>query len=876
MKTRLIAGLLLLAALGVDGLGAARESFNYYLVIDVSGSMAGRPAGSGNANIMPRVKEAVGEFLARLAPGCRVAVLPFDVKVHDGLWVTLASDTERGRVAKLVRELDPRGPRTCIYSALMQAFRWDQTLKAKDPGARHVSTFLVFTDGLNDCDDSVTLRDVLQKYRMIRGPSDFLYYTTLGVELPAGDKALLAGEPGVRYVSEPRGALEPISLVEARPAALDFGDVGPSGKSARKLALAFDAKLAGTPVEVSLDVEGLEEREAARVRPEKFTLGEGDLEVTLELINPLSFRQRKYSGILGLTAAGRVHFAPGSLPVEFSTLPPRSFEVASTLPLPVDFGELPFSADGAAVAEARFLIQPSASVESTGAALEAAVSLEAGNPSPLAAGRHAALVAAGTRGGAVTLGAAARELKLVLALPKADVRPGEYRGRIVLSSSDAELRGAGLVAVAGGSRAMAVPFAFRIAGERVVLVAPAAGAAFPLALGTAVQERIRPDAPAVLEAPVAFVFSPDAVSRKASLRADLELAAANPSALGAGADVELHTGGARGASVMVPAGTDRLVVRARVPAAAKPGTYRGRILLWPSEATLGGAGLEPVAQSAQARSVAFAFEVEPEKRLTLGAQGWQGDLGTVTRGEKREQKVTLVWSSTAARAGATARLTAKAEPPGVVALWKAGTQAGASVVVGSELEEATLSIDVPAGAPSGGCRVELEVRGDGCEVGGVGFEGSGERVARAAIALSVARPLWQTAGAVVLLVIVLAAWGYAVSIPRFSALARLTVEEGEGAPGAYYLRGHQGRFSREIWVGGRGAADLGMAGLAGRAFALRPEQGGRTALVASSPVTLTNPETGVKEELAPGRSAPLAHGAEIEVAGLKLVFHQYS
>ncbi|MBI3891298.1 MAG: VWA domain-containing protein [Candidatus Wallbacteria bacterium] len=878
MKTRFLTALLLLAAT-ILGAAASRESFNYYLVIDTSGSMAGRPAGSGNANIMPRVKEAVTAFLAKLAAGSRVAILPFDVKVHGSIWVTLAGETERTRAVKLVESLDPRGPRTCIYTALAEAFRWDQALKAKDAGARHVSTFLVFTDGLNDCDDSITMRDVLAKFRMIRGPNDFLFYTTLGVELPAAERGLLAAEPGVRYVAEPKGALEPISLVEARPAALDFGDIGAGGKATRKLAFTYVEQLAGKTVELALEMEGLEDREAVQLRPERIALDGGEAEVTLELLNPQSFRQRKFAGVLKLSAAGRVHVSPESLPIEFSTMPPRSYEVASPVPLPAALGELPFSAAGKASAQVRFLIQPSASIESGGSTLEAVVSLAPGNPKALEAGRHVWLSAGGARGAAVALSAGAREVVLGVELARTDAAPGQYQGSVVLSSPDADVRGPGLVPVAGTGRAASIPFSFSLAGERVVLVASASGAGFPLELGSVVLDRIAPATPAVLEKPVTLAFSPDAVARKASLRADLELSPGNPGPLRPGEDLTLSAGGAKGASIAIAAGTDRLMLRALVPAGTKPGTYRGRVLLWPTDVALGGKGLENVTQSETARSFAFLLEAEPEKRLTLSSAGWQADLGDLrpsSAGLRVDCTFRLAWSSSAVKAGATARASVRVEPAGPAASLKAGTQAGEAVQLTPEHAELTLGLDLPASASSGRYRATLEVRGEGCEVGGEGLAACGDRAVTGSVAFRVPRPLWIDLTAAALVLLAFAAWAWQASIPRFSALARLTVEEGPGAPGAYYLRGHQGRFAGQVWVGGRGTADLGVEGLAGRAFALVPDRSGRCSVVALSAMTLVNPDTGQSEDLSIGRATPLPEGAQLKVADLKFAFNQLS
>ena len=856
---------------------ASRESFDYYFVIDTSGSMAGRPAGSGNANIMPRVKQAVNEFIDKLSLGSRVAVLPFDQKVHDAKWMSLTREEERGALKSFVSAFDPIGPRTCIYAALLQALGWMQKARSQSRGVRCLSTFLLYTDGLNDCDDPSTLRQVLERFRQLRTENDHLFYTTLGVELPRAERELLESTPGVHYVAEPRGQLEPISLVEARPVALNFGEFERGASTTRHLALSFNEHLKGQTVTVSLEMADLAEHEAVRLRPEQFQLDGTDVAFTLELINPETFRQREFSGELKLRPAqGRLHVTPYNIPVSFSTLPPRSYDVTSPSPIPANLGELAFSPEGAIRAEARFLLQPSASVRSEETTLSAEVLLDPANPRALATGRQVRLSAGEQQGRRLDLGPDDRGFSLTVDLRKDAVEPGTYKGDIVLSSDGASVRGPGLVAVPGADRVSKIPFSFSVPGERMVVISVARG--LPLDLGSAVVEHIAPGAPATLEQPVMVRFSPDAAAKGATVRADLELLPGNPSALEPGKDVLLAAGPGQGPSVTLDPQLDRLLVRALVPGTATPGLYKGRVTFWSKGADLAGQGLEPVAQSA--RALAFQFEIDVEKRLTVTLDGWQpalGDLAPASPGTHQVKKLKLGWSKSAVKAGAAVRAILKWEGKANLGALRAGTQSGLEVKLTPDHDALTLTLSPPDSLGVGNYSGLLEFQGEGCSVVGPELAAAASAGAGPALTLTarVPRPTWVYAAIVGALLLLLGVWGYSASLPRFSSWARLAIEAGPGSPGSYYLRGYQGRFSTEITVGGRGAAQVALEGLVGRAFTLRVAGGNRYLIVASMPLELRLPDSG-DESLAPGRSRALPHGTTVRLGELELLFSDRS
>lgn len=136
-----------------------RRPLSLALVVDVSGSME---------PILPAVRRAAGDLVARLGPEDRVAVLTFNQRV--ALVSDLTSDREDLR--RSLAGLSPRGG-TALYDGIHAAL--DKLREAEDPRA-----VVVVTDGA----DTASRRDggrVVERAREARIPLFFVYHL-----VPAG------------------------------------------------------------------------------------------------------------------------------------------------------------------------------------------------------------------------------------------------------------------------------------------------------------------------------------------------------------------------------------------------------------------------------------------------------------------------------------------------------------------------------------------------------------------------------------------------------------------------------------------------------------------------------------------------------------------
>lgn len=190
------------------------EVADYLFVIDTSGSMVGKPTGSGNVNIMPQVKEAIKKFLSSLPVGARVVLLPFDRQIHSQKEVVIKKESDRGELKNYVDRLRAEGQVTWIYYALKEVVQKTKQLSESAVVPRK-QIILVYTDGLNNGPDDFTLDDLIRLFKLHRGEEDFLllHYITLGVGLPERDKQKLEATEGVKVNEEPKGEVTPIETV---------------------------------------------------------------------------------------------------------------------------------------------------------------------------------------------------------------------------------------------------------------------------------------------------------------------------------------------------------------------------------------------------------------------------------------------------------------------------------------------------------------------------------------------------------------------------------------------------------------------------------------------------------------------------------------
>ncbi|GGM16653.1 hypothetical protein GCM10010841_26210 [Deinococcus aerophilus] len=191
------------------------EHHRYVFLVDTSGSMRGV---GGTPNIFGRVKSELKRFLASAPDGSTVQFNTFDARLNSG--PTFDLPDERQAFQAYVDRLQANGQSTHVYRAL------DETLTALPEAQQSATMLYLLTDGKdNDQASATRLQSFLQRYQVQRGPHDWLYYITLGLQTPADVQQALKNVPRTQTLSAAPGQLPRLSVITIQPGQLNLGNL---------------------------------------------------------------------------------------------------------------------------------------------------------------------------------------------------------------------------------------------------------------------------------------------------------------------------------------------------------------------------------------------------------------------------------------------------------------------------------------------------------------------------------------------------------------------------------------------------------------------------------------------------------------------------
>lgn len=440
----LILALLVWDTSGARAQGGAQTEVDYIVLLDVSGSMVGLPPGSGNADIFGDVQASLTAFIDELDPGTTVFVAPFAGGIREVERFNVGADREAAK--DFVGSLRADGSRTHVYTSLLEAFSAYNDFRASQ-AARRIGVVLVYTDGQDNSPGGRTMKDVVEEFGLERQPDDFLYYSTLGVELAEADRAALNGSGFALYNPNPEGEVHPLRVIEPRYPLLDFGNLLTSGSATRELR--FDVRGGGelpgnTVLRPTARFEAFEAQgAAAEVDVEGAGIDPaGDAAVLrLRTVNadPATVENGTYEGVIQFEANVQGVLA---LPVRarFRFQPVRTVGFAGD-PGGLDLGTVDPHGEGAAMAEATVPLSFNGEALAQGGGFTVRVEPSPDRPLPpdaFSVNGAPGLVHDVEVGGG-------QPLTFAVAVPDG-VEPGRYEGRLLLENGpevevgDAEVR----------------------------------------------------------------------------------------------------------------------------------------------------------------------------------------------------------------------------------------------------------------------------------------------------------------------------------------------------------------------------------------------------------------------------------------------------
>jgi hypothetical protein len=216
------------------------EKRDYIFLIDESASMVGQ--GTGSVNIMPKVRVALLEYVRQIPLQSRILVMPFSDGIKNRFEITLESSQEVERLQEYMMSIDPKGQRTFVYRAIDEALKQARLMKGADE--LKFQQVLLFTDGRDNDPEGRTMQDQMDLFSQMHRDNKrlFLFYYTLGVDLPEEDRSVLQNTDGVKFNEVQKGEAPVMQKTEP-----DFSASATSGDGT--LAVQFIDKTVGPVLE---------------------------------------------------------------------------------------------------------------------------------------------------------------------------------------------------------------------------------------------------------------------------------------------------------------------------------------------------------------------------------------------------------------------------------------------------------------------------------------------------------------------------------------------------------------------------------------------------------------------------------------------------
>ena len=351
VTSRLVIAILPLLLQFVPAPGFAEVPVSDFLfVVDVSKSMIGEPAGSGNKVVFPDLQKHIGEFIrsSSLPSGSMLTVVTFDEKVRQRYERKIGSDADREDAANFVAGLRAEGQRTHIYQTLAEV--WQTVVDSRSSGNRaNPIQIFVYTDGLDNSRPAVPLSNILKRFNLERGANDHVFYHLLNTRAPNELKE--ADKQYEAFSVADNATPQPIRVVAIQPESLEFPALDRVGPRSLATAVASGPTLIlSVPLGVTgklgltAKMSGLPGGAAVAVDPVTLDSSLGRTALTLEVLNLDCLAPGTYDGEIHLEWSGpdRVYLERTSIPFHL-TQPAEKISVSfrgETL-APVPYGSAP-------------------------------------------------------------------------------------------------------------------------------------------------------------------------------------------------------------------------------------------------------------------------------------------------------------------------------------------------------------------------------------------------------------------------------------------------------------------------------------------------------------------------------------------------------
>ncbi|HEY5125617.1 MAG TPA: VWA domain-containing protein [Ignavibacteria bacterium] len=414
--------------------------FNYVFIIDISGSMDGKPQGSNNEKIFPKLKEVIKNFVNEIE-NANVFIYPFAYGIQRDQVrnFEIKSTNDRKKVNEYIDGLVANGSKTYIFESYNDASNdikkyIESTLKS---GEKQITLFYLYTDGKNEGGKG-SMSDLISLQKSNFDKDGWIFYTTLGIEASKEDADLMNKnkENHIIYIPETRGEVSAIRLYHPVIPFLNFGNLKKSNQSSQTQLFTITGKAelpSNIKIKTELEFKNLHILGAGvKILPDEFSPTK-EIKFNLQLVNIERIIDGIYEDTLKFIPSEEyLYIIPEQIPIRFTFTPDNVLSITPPFGenFPLTFGE---------VTPLNKSIQKSIKIDFNEQAKKSNTSLmlkfqgDQDNPSDLVLGRD--ILINDNTSNEVNINPNIKEL-LIKIIYSDSIKEGKYKGKILLEGSD--------------------------------------------------------------------------------------------------------------------------------------------------------------------------------------------------------------------------------------------------------------------------------------------------------------------------------------------------------------------------------------------------------------------------------------------------------
>lgn len=417
---------------------------NYVFLLDTSTSMIGIPTDPKNIDILDDVKKEINNFIEEIEPPANVLIYEFDAGIQSSNKFEINSKHDLDKAKNHILKIKATGRTTYIYRSLEDILQRMNNYIERHAEEEHTIIIQLFTDGNDKDKPPYTMERVMDYFQQIKKEGNWwIFYTTLGVELPEIDKEIIDEHPEVKHIHNKDG-VHPIQIIENKISNLHFGNLWQNSTSSQTalFKLPIKKKLPeNITISVNEEFSNFPDGLGVIVNPDNF-IPQKTVDFDIEIVG-FSQEKKECEGLhefkINLVSPDPfVQIVPDYIDAKFLYEPPRLVEISPLRneKFPVNFGELNTNKNAEVIVEKKINLLFNNQAVAKGGDIKVNWEIEKG-PTELNSNN---IIINNSKEKYVIISTNSKEM-IIKIIANKDLKPGKYKGKINFISEDITISG---------------------------------------------------------------------------------------------------------------------------------------------------------------------------------------------------------------------------------------------------------------------------------------------------------------------------------------------------------------------------------------------------------------------------------------------------